>query len=72
MFREYVKQCRSDQQRVRVELVSGKWIEGVIMNHGPEAVIVCTGPGVERCVLKHAIVSIAPAPKGKKRYGEAE
>lgn len=66
MYREYVKECRSEQRRVKIELVSGKWIEGEIVNHGPEAVLVQTSPGVQRCVLKHAIVSIGPAPRRKE------
>lgn len=66
MYREYVKECRSEQHRVKIELMNGKFVEGEIVNHGPEALLLQTSPGVHRCVLKHAIVSIGPASRRER------
>ena len=65
MFREFVKEQRSEGRRVCINLTGGRYILGVIVNHGPEAMLVQTGPSDQVLVMKQAVESIRPATDRK-------
>ncbi len=73
MFREVIKQYRDDKARVFITLTSGKYVTGVIVNHGPEALLVQEKDGTSRLVMKQAIetVSLAAVVKPPQKKREA-
>lgn len=70
MFREIVKEYRSEQTRVRIWLRCGKYVEGVIVNHGPEALLVELKPGLSVPVMKQAIDWMIPASAAREMHEE--
>lgn len=67
MFREYVKASRERKETVKVFLVNGGSVVGVIDQIGPEAIVLVSGQRRILC-LKSGITSITPHD-GKKREG---
>lgn len=65
MFREVIKQYREEKSHVCISLSSGKYVIGVIVNHGPEALLVQTDMNGQQLVMKQAIESIRPASDHK-------